>query len=295
MELPLVSIGIPTYNRPEGLRNALLGITRQTYANIEVIVSDNGSPGNEINDIMQGFCSTDQRVIFHRQEKNLGPTHNFRFVLEKATGDYFMWAADDDEWLGNDFLTNLMVYAPSNILTFPDAVLSGKGNVFEFPLHVYENCHSQIDYSKAFCSTGSGYPFYGLYNLPLFNQFRLKFQFDPDLQYYNEGTFIHKLFLAGPVKYVKEAKIKFSTESAKPSTTALLDSFLEYFKRTTLIYATSNLNFEEKKEIFDVIFSNYPSHFRGLVEENIFGRPAVKLNGVKRLKKAIKVLMTGEL
>ena len=60
---PLVSIGIPTYNRPEGLRAALLAITRQTYKNIEVIVSDNASPGGEIIRIMDDFCKNDSRNI----------------------------------------------------------------------------------------------------------------------------------------------------------------------------------------------------------------------------------------
>ncbi len=40
----LVSILIPTYNRPEGLRRALKCITGQTYKNLEIIVSDDGYP-----------------------------------------------------------------------------------------------------------------------------------------------------------------------------------------------------------------------------------------------------------
>ena len=34
---PLVSVGIPTYNRPEGLRQTLDCITFQTYKNLEII------------------------------------------------------------------------------------------------------------------------------------------------------------------------------------------------------------------------------------------------------------------
>jgi glycosyltransferase involved in cell wall biosynthesis len=87
---PLVSIGVPTYNRPEGLRIALDAIVRQTYPNIEVIVSDNASPGDEVTATMNEFCKKDSRILFYRQQKNLGPVNNFRFVLEKATGKYFM-------------------------------------------------------------------------------------------------------------------------------------------------------------------------------------------------------------
>ena len=45
---PLVSVGIPTYNRPEGLRRTLECITKQTYKNLEIIVSNNCSSGPEI-------------------------------------------------------------------------------------------------------------------------------------------------------------------------------------------------------------------------------------------------------
>ncbi len=95
---PLVSVGIPTYNRPDGLRRTLECITGQTYQNLEIIVSDNCSPGSETDDVVREFVSKDSRIQYYRQEKNQGPTNNLKFVLEKATGEYFMWAADDDEW-----------------------------------------------------------------------------------------------------------------------------------------------------------------------------------------------------
>lgn len=40
----------------------------------------------------------DKRVRLFRQATNIGPEANFRFVLEQASGKYFMWAADDDTW-----------------------------------------------------------------------------------------------------------------------------------------------------------------------------------------------------
>ena len=94
----LVSVGIPTYNRPEGLRRTLECITRQTYKNLEIIVSDNCSPVSQTEEVVRESIAKDSRIHYFRQQKNMGPTFNFKFVLEKATGEYFMWAADDDEW-----------------------------------------------------------------------------------------------------------------------------------------------------------------------------------------------------
>jgi glycosyltransferase involved in cell wall biosynthesis len=104
---PLVTVGIPTYNRPEGLRKTLECITGQTYKNLEIIVSDNNSPTDESERIVSEFLRKDQRVNFYRQPENKGQTFNFLFVLEKAQGGYFMWAADDD-WWAPEFVEKIM-------------------------------------------------------------------------------------------------------------------------------------------------------------------------------------------
>jgi glycosyltransferase involved in cell wall biosynthesis len=96
--LPLVSIGIPTYNRPEGLKHTLDSMLAQTYPNLEIIVSDNASPNPEVEKIAREYARQDSRILYHRQTENRGVLFNYHFVLEKASGQYFMWAADDDEW-----------------------------------------------------------------------------------------------------------------------------------------------------------------------------------------------------
>jgi glycosyltransferase involved in cell wall biosynthesis len=95
---PLVSVGIPTYSRPEGLRRTLRLITAQTCENLEIIVSDNSSPNEDTETLVREFMRGDGRIEYYRQATNIGTHANFQFVLSKATGEYFMWAADDDEW-----------------------------------------------------------------------------------------------------------------------------------------------------------------------------------------------------
>jgi glycosyltransferase involved in cell wall biosynthesis len=97
----LVSVGIPTYNRPKELRKALECITAQTYTNLEIIVSDNCSPGKETEEVVQEFIKKDRRVSYYRQQENHGPVFNMNFVLERSNGVYFMWAADDDRFEKN--------------------------------------------------------------------------------------------------------------------------------------------------------------------------------------------------
>jgi hypothetical protein len=48
--------------------------------------------------VVRDCMTRDPRICFHRQEKPLGVSANFQFVLGQAKGEFFMWAADDDEW-----------------------------------------------------------------------------------------------------------------------------------------------------------------------------------------------------
>ena len=96
MSMPLVSIGIPCYNRPKGLMKSLENIVNQTYSNIEIIISDNCSENNEVKEIAERYAQSDNRIKYIRQSRNIGMYDNFNFVLEHSTGEFFMWASDDD-------------------------------------------------------------------------------------------------------------------------------------------------------------------------------------------------------
>ena len=97
--IPLVTVGIPTYNRLHGLKKTLECITAQTYKNLEIIVSDNHSPCSDVTETMiKSFALKDNRIRYFMQMENHGPAYNYKFVLQQAKGKYFMWASDDDEW-----------------------------------------------------------------------------------------------------------------------------------------------------------------------------------------------------
>lgn len=93
---PLVTIGMPTYQRPEGLRRALDCAQAQTHTRLEIIVSENGVADARGYSFMDAVAAADSRVRYVRQPRNLGALGNFRFVLEQARGKYFAWFADDD-------------------------------------------------------------------------------------------------------------------------------------------------------------------------------------------------------
>jgi glycosyltransferase involved in cell wall biosynthesis len=95
--LPLVTIGIPTYGRPHLLGRALRSVAAQDYRNLEVIVADNCSPGERTIEVVESYRSMIPGLRFVRHAENIGALANFFFLLEAASGHYFMWLADDDE------------------------------------------------------------------------------------------------------------------------------------------------------------------------------------------------------
>lgn len=92
---PQVSIGMPVYNGGKFIREALDSLLAQTFTDFELIISDNASTdATEL--ICREYAARDLRIYYVRHEANRGAPANFQFVLDKARGEYFMWAAADD-------------------------------------------------------------------------------------------------------------------------------------------------------------------------------------------------------
>ncbi|NEU71171.1 glycosyltransferase family 2 protein [Hassallia byssoidea VB512170] len=135
---PLVSVIIPTYNRPEYLKQAIASAVQQTYQNIEIIVCDNCSSVNP-QPIVDAF--DDSRIRFWRNSQNLGMVANIINGFKMARGKYVASLHDDDIWEKN-FLEKLVppLEADSNLaLAFCD--------------HYMMNADSEIDYAHTeYCS-----------------------------------------------------------------------------------------------------------------------------------------------
>jgi glycosyltransferase involved in cell wall biosynthesis len=108
---PLVTIGIPTYNRADSFfPDALRCAVQQSYGNIEIVVSDNCST-DSTEDVVRSI--NDPRIRYFKQKTNIPATENFNFCLKKARGDYFSLLHDDD-LLDEDFVEACMHTAAGN-------------------------------------------------------------------------------------------------------------------------------------------------------------------------------------
>src|SRR3989338_10588415 len=90
-----VFIGMPAYNGERFIREAIESVIGQSYADWVMLISDDAST-DKTRAICEEYTKRDSRITYYRQEKNLGLFANFKFVLDKADTDYFIWAAQDD-------------------------------------------------------------------------------------------------------------------------------------------------------------------------------------------------------
>ena len=91
---PKISIGIPVYNGEKVIRKCIESVLQQTNRDFELIISDNAST-DSTRKICEEYLNKDNRIIFVRQEKNMGGGWNFNFLLQNAVGEYFVWVAVD--------------------------------------------------------------------------------------------------------------------------------------------------------------------------------------------------------
>lgn len=99
-DAPHVTIGIPTYNRGHSLDAAIASAAGQSHGNLEIILCDNAST-DETGEICAKWVRQDPRVKYHRHSENVGAIANFNSLPGMASGDYFMWLADDDRIASN--------------------------------------------------------------------------------------------------------------------------------------------------------------------------------------------------
>ena len=92
---PRVSIGVPVFNGARYLAATLDSILAQTFADFEVIISDNAST-DRTPEICALYQRRDSRIRYYRNDVNLGSARNFDRTVDLATGEYFKCANADD-------------------------------------------------------------------------------------------------------------------------------------------------------------------------------------------------------
>ena len=101
IDLPLISIIIPTYNRAHLISKTLESLLNQSYDNYEIIIVDDGSTDNT-DEIVRPYLS-DKLCYYKKDNAERAAARNFG--TQKAKGEYINWFDSDDLALSNHIST----------------------------------------------------------------------------------------------------------------------------------------------------------------------------------------------
>ena len=135
--LPLVSIMIPTYNRPQFFELALQSALRQKYENLEIIVCDN-STGDRTEALVEKYLG-DSRLRYHRNKTAKTKEENFAPFEHLAKGEYLQWLMDDDILLDGKIEKMMQAFRENptaRLVTSRRAVIDGEGRLQPNPYAV---------------------------------------------------------------------------------------------------------------------------------------------------------------
>lgn len=94
---PLVSVVVPTYDRPEKLRAAVESVAAQTYPNIELLVVDDCSP-TPARSVLAADAPESLTYTCIRHEENRGANAARNTGIRAAEGEIVSFLDDDDRW-----------------------------------------------------------------------------------------------------------------------------------------------------------------------------------------------------
>lgn len=104
----LISVVIPTFNRPDYLIQMLESIFAQKFHDYEIIIVDDSieSPFGDSAEGARMLSQCFERIVYFQNDSNRGPGYCRKFGFEKAKGKYVIFADDDDFYIDPDFFTN---------------------------------------------------------------------------------------------------------------------------------------------------------------------------------------------
>lgn len=100
-----ISVIIPIYNTSSYLEKSILSVINQTYANLEIILINDGSTDNSL-EICYKLSKIDKRIrVLDKEHTGLSDSRNLG--LRNANGNYISFI-DSDDYISNDMFENMI-------------------------------------------------------------------------------------------------------------------------------------------------------------------------------------------
>lgn len=128
---PLVSVVIPTYQRPAYFREALASVVHQTYRNLDIFVTDN-SHNDETRRVYETEFADDPRITYeHHPDFDADGNWGRALAYDNPAATYVNWLMDDDYFLPEKIARMMDCYFEASGITLVTSVrkwIDGDGN-----------------------------------------------------------------------------------------------------------------------------------------------------------------------
>lgn len=145
---PFVTIGIPTYNVGRFIALSIKSVLAQTYSNFELIITDDGSTDNTVEEIRK---FNDPRIKLIVGTENRGISYRLNQQIDMAKGVFF-FRMDGDDIMFLDRVekqVNYLLGHPDVDVVGANAIVIGESNVI-FGAREYKR--RNISKAELFCS-----------------------------------------------------------------------------------------------------------------------------------------------
>lgn len=205
MKDPVISIILPTRNRLDTISRTVDKIRRQTFADWELVVSDNHSDEPGKVDYLRDLAAMEDRVRVYFQDCNIGIHKNWRFCIERTRGRYYIPVTDDDWWGDDTFLESLLaMHDGVTASVFPNMCihLLDTGEVLPDALSpVFEGVEDRFEFCERVLLDGRGSIMVGLIDLNVVSKEEVIAVIDNDLSTAIETVGMNRIAWRYPVKF----------------------------------------------------------------------------------------------
>jgi len=251
---PLVSVCMPAYNSAKYIAEAIESVLDQTYKNVELIITNDGST-DETSDILAQYTSRPNIKVING--KRSGPSAACNQAFSHAKGDFIKFF-DSDDILSKD---NIAVQV-QKLLDHPNSIAAGQCKRFynndmatalDEPLATWQDLGS-LDWLIIDNGKGLGMMQNGMFLIPrhLLDAGGL---WNEKITLINDFEFYSRLFLhADRILFTKEAKVYYRSGltngvSSTINKTRLFSAYTALELTTSLL-----LNHEDSDRVRSVLF-----------------------------------------
>jgi glycosyltransferase involved in cell wall biosynthesis len=135
-----VDIGMPVYNGENFIEASIKSNLEQTYGDFTLFIADNAST-DRTEEICRDYAAVDKRIVYIRNQKNLGAARNYSVCFTPSQSEYFRWSNSDD------LIEPTLIERCINFLDdHPDYILVyGKTNLIDLSGKFLEHYEDKLD------------------------------------------------------------------------------------------------------------------------------------------------------